>query len=288
MDWIKAKNILIIALIATNIFLVFNSRNMMFGEGHSQAKNDDFYEYATSFLKERGLVIEADIPKNNILMPMIMVEYELFDYEEIAKLFLGPEYKITNNTVFKYKDKMLKVEGNKKLFFFGNSNESVVDKLSNDKIRQLSEKFLNEHLLTREGLVLEEINHNVAEAGDCYYEVVFRQKHNDFFLENSYVHVYIDERGVFEARVKLLNIKGVTTQKKEPISAIEAIVKALGRIKDENEEKVTVVKIELGYYFDVKDSKVSDWDTIKAGTAMPTWQITLENGKKYFVTAVKN
>ncbi len=288
MDWIKAKNILIIALIATNIFLIFNSRNMIFREGHSQAKSDDFYEYAISFLRERGLVIEAEMPKNNIFMPMIMVEYELFDHEEIAKLFLGPEYKVTNDTVFKYKDKILKVEGNKKLLFFDNSNESVVHKLSNDKVQELSEKFLNEHLLMREGLVLEEINLKIVEPGNFYYEVVFRQKHNDFFLENSYVYVYIDERGVFEARVKLLNVREVTTQKKEPISAIEAIIKALGRIKDENEEKVTVVKIELGYYFDVKNSKVSDWDTIKAGTAMPTWKITLENGKKYYVTAVKN
>jgi len=184
MDWIKAKNILIIALIATNIFLVYNSRNMIFGEGHNQAKSEYFYESAISFLKERGLVIEADVPKNNILMPMIMVEYELFDHEEIAKLFLGPEYEVINNTVFVYKDKMLKAEGNKKLLFFDNSNESVVHKLSDDKVQELSEKFLNEHLLTREGLVLEEINLNVLEEENLYYEVVFRQKHNEFFLEN--------------------------------------------------------------------------------------------------------
>ncbi|MGV8145408.1 MAG: two-component system regulatory protein YycI [Alkaliphilus sp.] len=288
MDWIKAKNILIIALIATNIFLVFSAENMAFSDDKTRIKSDDFYEYAVSFLEERGLWIETDVPKNNILMPIITVEYELFEHDKVAKLFLGANYEIVNETTFKNKDKVLKIEGDKKLIFFDYSNENVENELSKDRVKELSENFLCGHLLMREGLVLEEIKINKTDEGSLFYEVVFGQKYNEFFLEKSYVHVFIDERGVFEARAKLLEVTGVKEQKKDPIRAIEAIVKALGKIKDENEEEVTVIKIELGYYFDIKDSEVSDWDTIKAGTAMPTWRITLKNGKKYYITAVKN
>lgn len=288
MDWSKAKSVLIVALIVTNIFLVFSARKVIFGEGHDYANINDFADYAVSFLEERGLEIEVEIPSSTVFMPTITVEYEFFEHAETAKRFLGSEYEVIDENTFSSGGKTLNIESNKILTLFDHTKKSSNRKIDNEEIVEYSKEFLYKHSLKREELSLEEINTNEVDGAGIVYEVVYKQRHGDFFLGNSYVYVYVNYYGVIEARIKLLRVKDTGEQKKETISAVEAIVKALGEIKAQNTETVSVAQVELGYYFSGRDNRILEWDVIKSGTAVPTWKIMLSNGNVHYIEAVKN
>ena len=58
MDWTKAKTILIVALIGTNIFLVFT-----FGFNESTQKAPNIREALVSVLSNNNITLTADIPE---------------------------------------------------------------------------------------------------------------------------------------------------------------------------------------------------------------------------------
>ncbi len=84
MDWTKAKTILIIALIATNVFLIYSLLDR-----HSDRGEMTNEEVILQLMEQRNIELEVDIPRLHPSLRIIQGEYLSVDREEIAALAQG-------------------------------------------------------------------------------------------------------------------------------------------------------------------------------------------------------
>lgn len=92
MDWSKAKNILILALIATNIFLLFT----YFSEKEDDNKIVD-RNVLFNVLEEKNIFIDTKIPDKYEKMPAIRIKYKDSKQELIEKNLSSDKYEVTIN-----------------------------------------------------------------------------------------------------------------------------------------------------------------------------------------------
>ena len=98
MDWAKAKTILIIAFVITNIFLAYNVWNTKYYGHRSERIRDDRIEELVDILQQRGMRVSAPIPKD-LYTEILTVEYmeidtdglmeTVFEGKELIPLFKG-------------------------------------------------------------------------------------------------------------------------------------------------------------------------------------------------------
>ncbi len=81
MDWTKAKTILIIALIATNVFLIYSLLDR-----HSDRGEMTNEEVILQLMEQRNIELEVDIPRLHPSLRIIQGEYLSVDRGEIAAL----------------------------------------------------------------------------------------------------------------------------------------------------------------------------------------------------------
>ena len=115
MDWPKAKNVLIVALLATNLFLIW----AIFSSKEVVPVNTELIDQTISILEENGIHVYCDVPEKNRKAAVLSVLYDesngTFTYEledqtltdalteetavEIAEDFLISHALYTENTV---------------------------------------------------------------------------------------------------------------------------------------------------------------------------------------------
>ena len=85
MDWSKAKNIIIVVLILTNIFLV-----MMYGGEYinKNEENDSVYKYTMNVLSEHDISVDCEIPEESERMHSLVVSYSSYDQEKVQEKML--------------------------------------------------------------------------------------------------------------------------------------------------------------------------------------------------------
>ncbi|NMA93329.1 MAG: hypothetical protein GX975_01560 [Clostridiales bacterium] len=73
MDWSKAKNLIIAALIVTNLLIGWQYLSMLHAEG---ARADKNIQSACEFLEEQGMKVSADIPVSSEKLPVLFVSID--------------------------------------------------------------------------------------------------------------------------------------------------------------------------------------------------------------------
>jgi len=120
------------------------------------------------------------------------------------------------------------------------------------------------------------------------FRLTFEEVERGKFLGESYIYVYVNHSGVVGMEAMLLEYEKTQEQRKQIIPATDALMIAMNTILQENEQPISIKNIEIGYYFSPTYYKASDWKEIESGTAFPSWKITIQNGKTYFIEAYKN
>lgn len=299
MDWSKAKNILIIAFIFTNIFLAYNMQKGIYKGSEIQISNAEYLANVGQHLKDNGINLEVNISEEVISLPILVVQYTNFDSDEMANRFLGEDYKKETEIVgaqnlkreiFNKGSKELTIEGSKRLTYKNMDNEKQDYILNEENVIKISDDFLKEYKLMRDNIVVSQIYYGTEEHIDSkpLYKLIYNQTYKDKFLGESYIHVYINQKGVVAVEAMLLEYKKTQQQRKRIIPASEALMRAMSTILQENEKPINIKEVEVGYYFSPTDYTKSDWKDIDSGTAFPSWKITIQNGRTYFVEAYKN
>jgi len=299
MDWSKAKNVLIVAFIATNIFLIYNIQSRLFGEQEIRLINDEYISSVEQHLNDNGIELEADISREIISLPILVVKYKTFDSNIMAKSLLGTEYeqqiatledRILKREIFKNANEELIIEGGKRIRYKNMSNEKNNYSLNEKEVKKISNDFLKQHNLMSEDIELDQIYYGKEYdfEDESVYKLVYNQTYQNKFLGESYIHVYISYRGVVGVEAMLLEYEKTQEQRKQIISAADALMRAMNIIVQENEKPISIKNIEIGYYFSPESYMESDWKLIESGTAFPSWKITIQNGKTYFIEAYKN
>lgn len=299
MDWSKAKNVLIVAFVVTNIFLIYNIQSRLFKQEEVQLISNEYIGYVEDHLNENGIDLDMELSREIISLPILVVRYKTFDSEDVAERLLGKEYhketptledKILKREIFKSKDQELIIEGGKRLKYKSNRSEKINYSLNEKNLKKISNDFLKQYGLMASDIELDQIYYGREnDYGDEYvYKLVYNQTYKNKFLGESYIHVYVSHRGVVGMEAMLLEYEKTHDHRKQIIPAPEALMRAMSTILEENKKPIAIKDMEIGYYFRPTDYMESDWKEIESGTAFPSWKITIQNGKTYFVEAYKN
>ncbi|MCC5909420.1 MAG: two-component system regulatory protein YycI [Clostridiaceae bacterium] len=291
MDWSKAKNILIVAFIITNIFLIYTVEKDVYSREELELISDEYIKNVEEYLTQKGVELDIAIPREIMSLHSLMVKYKIWDGIEMAEVFLGNNYEVINNNVYSFEEKELTILSNKKLVYRNFASDTVKYAKDEEEAIKISNKFLKQHHLKGKELQLQQIYFGVVEdfGTQPIYKLVYNQVYENRFLGESYIHTYVRHKEVVGVETMLLEYEKTYGQKKKLIPATEALLRKMSDIiQDNRDDEVVISEMEVGYYFDLSNTNFTTWHTIESGTAFPSWKIVLKNGKTYYVEALKN
>lgn len=276
MDWSKAKTIIIIAFIITNILLLY----MIVGQKpiKDPTLTDTFIDKSKKLLDESDIGLDVDIPRVVPKLNTITVNYEDLSLDSVNKKFLDKRASVKledGRTILEYDREKIILE-NRSLKYFNQGEEGLYRNLDKDKVLKISRDFL-----LKRGYSIEDLDRGRVFEEDGVYSLLYSKKYKDVFVEDSYTLFKIDSRGVREFERLWLNVQDEGDKEVFIGTAPKAVLALLGR---EDFAGRRIVDISLCYYF---DSKMEDFlkepvDSIE-GRAVPAWRIELDNGDKFIV-----
>ncbi|AOT70548.1 two-component system regulatory protein YycI [Geosporobacter ferrireducens] len=277
MDWSKAKNILIIAFIITNLFLIFNIQSNLYENNSLSVLKDRNIEDVVAILADRNIKVEAEIPRILLQMPVLDVEYETYNEEKVVQRF-GRGGPISQNN----SQEQIEVTKNKIIIYKNNSRDIRIKNINESKAREEAERFIKDHGYMRQDV---EYWNTFEEEGQ--YEVIYKQKYKGYFLEMSYMRLIVTQAGVTEFERMWLKPLQLGEHKNEIMPATKALLKVMNVLEDWEQETI-ITEISLGYLFDPSKISLTNWENIKSGRALPAWRMTLKDGETIFIDAYEN
>lgn len=280
MDWSKAKNILIMAFIVTNIILAYALFNID-SDDEAIKVDDEFISEVKSILESENIKIDAKIPNQSPSLSTVSVEYESYEVRDTAKKFLGDfreEYMVG---IKKYVsgEKMVEFfDGNKRIVYrdFGLRQSGQKTRISRQEALETVKNFLS-----KTGFDLNDAKLSFYKEEDLIHEFEYSKVIGDIPLEETSMKIEVSSGGVlvFE-RYWMKNAKN-----EDRILSASSAPKALLRLLTrEQYYGKTIVDIGICYYFDtdryIKSVGVKE---NTGGVAVPTWRFVFSDGEKAFL-----
>ncbi len=277
MDWARAKTILIIAFVITNIFLAYNVWQTKYYGHRSERISDDRIEELVDILQQRGMRVSAPIPKDLYTNEILTVEYMEIDTDGLMETVFGRK---VINPVFqgdsaRYSERgiVLEVKNNREIFYKNlNIRNKLKQSLTQQQAIKTCEDFLKEHNLYNPSMVVESV-----EATEEGYFLSFDQRYKDKLLEKSFVEMEVTSGGVHSLHMLWLNPVKAENSRKKISHAIDALIKVASRKEVQESGPAEIDSIRLVHYF--------DWESAREGEAFPAWRISV-NGEAYYVNAL--
>ncbi|HBH13101.1 MAG: Uncharacterized protein XD91_1514 [Clostridiales bacterium 38_11] len=264
MDWNKAKSILIVAFVILDIFLVSQVISI---------KNDSVpaasFEIIKENLSEQGITVSIDVAGEELILPLLEVEYMVFNSEskEIRE-YLGETYSelIENEYYINSKGQSIQINQGKKLLFMTREIEAGVNPNIADAASQI-ESFASKLQIDLEGFYQTRVyNENNAN------HIVYSENYQGYPLENSYYMFIQDGFGV--VGFEMQRVKSIRkTQANIVLSRPEEALLRLLKYKDIRGE--AVIGMDICYY---RDEDLIHWGEIVVDNLEPTWKVVFESG----------
>lgn len=278
MDWSKAKNILIIAFIITNVLLIY----VLVGDMKIDEPTikDEFIEEVIVLLENKDINIATQIPKETPYLNTITVAYEKTDIDKLNRTFFKNtgSIKDSKNYVGEINKNLESlILTNKKLILYENKKmEDNYKDLDKDKAIKIAEEFLIDKQFSISDT---ELTYVKEEKGTYYLE--YSKVYGDIFIEKAFTTFQIDERGVKSFERLWLNEKDIGETEIYISTAPKSI---LGLLDREEIYGKTIKDISLCYYFDPeKHEYLEKPGEAKQGKAVPAWRVEFDDGYKVFL-----
>lgn len=278
MDWSKAKTILIVAFIITNILLV----HAIIGERPEAEPTikDDFIEDVVRLLKDKNISVATQIPKDIPYLNTMIVRYENINIEELNRSYFN------NRGIIKYnedglgeitgKDESILVMNNRLIIYENRKDEEVYKNIDRDKAIQLSEEFIEKGKFDRSDMKLTFIK---EERGIFYLE--YSKIYNDVLVERTFTNIQVDKRGVRRFERLWLVTQDLGETEIYIGTAPKSILTLLGMREAYGK---TIMDISLCYYFDPqKHEYLEEPGETKQGKAVPAWRVQFADGYRVFI-----
>lgn len=259
MDWNKAKNYLIIALVVLNgvlILSIINHNNMASIDNvyFSKKTLTEFYE----ILNRKNIKIDCDIPKDIYNIGTTTVEYQTINAENYPLFFHD------------YKDK-LEVESLKKLTLVDTNIVITDENTAQTYIQNFISKYMPGQQYAFKNILKNE------NGMTFFYNPVY----DGFIYEESFLKFEFTENGMFFAMIVMKPLD-VSSTRRDSITSVEAILKVFPEIK----EGSSITQIDFIYYF-VRNTD-EELYKVKNARAFPTWRIKTDDGLFYYSAALEN
>ncbi|MBU5438000.1 hypothetical protein KQI42_08275 [Tissierella sp. MSJ-40] len=279
MDWSKAKTILIIAFIVTDIllgYMLFSSEKIV-----EPTVQQDFIEDALNLLNKKNIILATEIPKDIPYLNTLIVDYEKNSTSTLNNAFFNGDGEIQsdneNLVEIVHESESLLVLNKKKLLIYEDKN--YVNKFPNldeDEAIKIATKFIEDKKFDTSDIKLSFIK----KENNTYY-IEFSKLYKENYLENAFTNIQVDKRGVKKFERQWLNVKDMG---ETPIYTSTAPKAILGLLSMEEVYGKTIKDISLCYYFDPeKHNYLEEPKAAKQGKTDPAWRIQFEDGYKVFI-----
>ncbi|NLY70594.1 MAG: hypothetical protein GX076_02770 [Clostridiales bacterium] len=185
MNWTKAKTILIIALLITNIFLLVTYKAV---QDNNEQTEEDLLMETIALLESKNIYVKNSLPTKHDKMPVLIVEHDRIDSHELQRYIWEQtpldESKRSREGSIRYAEDFLKRCG-----LWGSNVEL-------DKVEEVDGKTL----------------------------VHFKNVFNGIRIEKSYIICTIEEGKITEVERSWLNPVEFGRTKKETMSASAALI----------------------------------------------------------------
>lgn len=268
MNWSKTKNILIFALIVTNLFLIYVNFFSLNFETRRDNKalellllNDNIvYNFA-----------EESLPTQ---INKIYVKYKTYS-NDILKRILGGNYQ-KNNELLISDEYLLEIKDKNVLKL---TRREIIESKNNSSIlkNQIAlKKFLKDSSLYDKTMTLEK-----TETHRNYSLFIYKKKYNNNFIEDSYIIAKVSNEKVYSLEMKWLEITEVSDQSNRLISFDNALYQL--SIKSNFKKQSKIETVELGYILE-KDILIKD---IQSGEAFPYYKFVFDNGQEIYIEGIQ-
>jgi len=277
MDWSKAKTILIVAFIITNVFLLYNIRNDIMEENYFAKKDEEWISDIVKILEENNIIINTEIPRDTETLSDLTVEYQTFNPKKIADKILG-NYEILGEEYIKGGE-TVKTLNNDRLLIYENKSIDGTGQIAKEEAEEVAKAFLKEFDFWEPKSELQAIK--ISNEGNI--NVIYSQVHDGKFLGDSYMKLVISNGQVSYFEKKWMIPRTEKGQRKKVIPATTALLMAIDDIKEiAGESKDAVItEIRLGYLLDISSyDTLIKWYEIESGDASPYWRIKVADDGK--------
>lgn len=279
MNWDKMINSLIIIFLSINIGLFFFNS---YKANEQYNISSERKEQLISILKDNNIELGCELP-SNYPKSKVQLQTPIVNKKDILDTFFGEEHRLISVTNLYEKH----YSNNREIYFYKGENKGVITYVGKEvsykpssntenSIIEAGEKFASDITLNSVNLTLTSIK-----AYDKYYELEFNEKYKDNILFSNYVIVRMSEHGVLEARTIRYNPIKFLGAKQEIFPIDEVLYNYM--INNNNEEKVKIIDIDLGYNLGVDEIGYNS-----VAEAVPYYRIKLDNGSTYYINAYTN
>jgi regulatory protein YycI of two-component signal transduction system YycFG len=273
MDWSKAKTILIIALLITNIFLAY----FLFGDQEvgNAVLDPEFLEETEELLGRNGIVLDAQVPTETQQLYNLTVEYEEMMPGTINERFFGSQGAINRNegavVEIHHGDEVITLINEKLMIYENSGAETGMPMEDLDQAVDLAKGFLEER-----GYGTDDMGLSYWRKTERGYYLDFTKIFQDSYIELSYTVVIIEDGRIARMERTWLNTKEMEETDYKIVPAPKAILELLSM---EDASNKTITDISLSYYFDPeKQDYLDDYQQAKEGRAVPAWRVQFQDG----------
>lgn len=277
MDWMKSKSILLLALLLTNLVLLWNVLESRHVFESTKANEADEWQRVLTLSDQRQIELqnkEAVYYISNL--SGVRLEYQMYDAEQIASRLLGVNSVLLGKYSNASGDQLTLENGNKLLY--AKNIQTTTDKSNFDieEAKRRANQFLEDSGFASADMKL----WDTKQSGDTT-TVIYRQYYEQLFLDDAYMAVTFKGKQMSTFERKWFNPPEHLNYSRQIMPPSKALFLALDQIQVKPEEKRTIKAFELGYRLD-SSSLVS---SVKAGEASPYWRVLMDTGDVYYVEA---
>lgn len=279
MNWAKAKSILIIALVLTNLIL-FGYNGYNYWILRDNTTTNSFIRKTEELLSRHGITVETKVPKRKNKLPSLAVEFETYGEKAINQRFFQGEGKITrpssDRVEIRRGKEFINIVNSRRLLYENTDETPKYHLHSSEEAREVLGDFLLEHQIDNRDMELTQVSYDE----DRYY-FSYSKIYENTLLESSATNFVIDNRGVVSMDRLWLHVTERSRQEIYLSSAPRALLKLLERPETYGK---TISKIEQCYYFNPEDQGyVEDITRAFQGRAIPGWKIEFKDGENIVI-----
>lgn len=248
MDWNKSNNILIVAFLIVNIFLIC----FIYFSKSADIKNDmrqkeEFLNSVKTILQQKGISVSSEVTNKIYEAPILELEYDIIQpSRELVERFIGNFNGPVNNDTLIYSSdsETIEIESMKKIIYTNTSLDTLEvpnDKLdssllSSDEVKKIINDFCKE-----KDIDLKDFVKILEYSENSIKHVKYVEKYNGYSLENSYIDFSIKKGQVYSCKIqKVARINERANIKS--ISATEALLRLM-TFDDISDKDITSIQI---------------------------------------------
>lgn len=266
MNWSRAKTILIILFLLSDLFLL---GNIIVSTRNSKSVTPEIIESTIKILNTNNISISSNIiPKNTPSAPYAEADNVISDFEAFAKLFLGNDIQKADENLY--------TSDRGEILFIGDSfryKASTATESSNTDEKNAQAIAIT--FLKNKGFDLSdaEINTEKSESGS---RVILKNTFSDLPIFNSLLEVDILGEQAISVSGTWFNVTGTNGPDNELKSITSSLIDFIPSV---SKTPTKITNITLGYT--VPDSDLYH----KSAVLVPVWKITEDNKTDHYPDA---